>query len=142
MRRTIAALLVVLVAAVTAVAPARAATDYTLIGHGYGHGIGMSQWGAYGYATHGWTYTAILEHYFKDTTVGSISPGTMVRVLMDQGHAAYHVSFEAPAHFEDSTGTSHSLDAGSYTIGPGVTPGYLVVRNSSGTPVLSGLHSP
>lgn len=143
MRRTIAAMLVVLVSAVTAVAPARAATDFTLTGHGWGHGIGMSQWGAYGYATHGWQYPAILEHYFKDTSLGSIPSGTMVRVLMDQGHGSYHVSFSAPAHFEDSTaGTSHTLAAGTYTVVPGGSPGFLVVRNSAGTAVLGGIHSP
>ena len=143
MRRTIAAVLVVLVAAVTAVAPARAATDFTLTGHGYGHGIGMSQWGAYGYATHGWQYPAILEHYYRDTSLGTIAAGTMVRVLMDQGHGAYHVSFSAAARFQDQTaGTSQSLAAGAYTVVPGASPGFLVVRNSSGQAVLSGLHSP
>ena len=143
MRRTIAAVLVVLVAAVTAVAPARAATDFTLTGHGYGHGIGMSQWGAYGYATHGWQYRAILQHYYRDTSLGTIAAGTMVRVLMDQGHGAYHVSFSAAARFQDQTaGTSQSLAAGSYTVVPGASPGFLVVRNSSGQAVLSGIHSP
>ena len=31
-------------------------TTFTITGRGWGHGIGMSQWGAYGYAKHGWTY--------------------------------------------------------------------------------------
>jgi len=38
----------------------------------------MSQWGAYSQATQGWTYTAILAHYYVDTTVASYdtaSPG-------------------------------------------------------------------
>ena len=30
----------------------------------------MSQWGAYGYAKHGWTYDAILAHYYTGTTLG------------------------------------------------------------------------
>ena len=39
-------------------------------GHGWGHGLGMSQWGAYGYAHHGWTYQRILAHYYSGTTLG------------------------------------------------------------------------
>ena len=36
-------------------------------GAGWGHGIGMSQWGAYGYAKHGAGYREILDHYYRDT---------------------------------------------------------------------------
>ncbi|HEV7720719.1 MAG TPA: SpoIID/LytB domain-containing protein [Iamia sp.] len=40
----------------------------TLRGHGYGHGRGMSQWGALGYAVdHGWSGTQILDHYYGGT---------------------------------------------------------------------------
>src|SRR5580704_11946199 len=39
-------------------------------GAGDGHGVGMSQDGALGYAEHGWTYTAILAHYYTGTTIG------------------------------------------------------------------------
>lgn len=38
--------------------------DYTFNGRGYGHGVGMSQWGAYGMAMAGYDYEEILEHYF------------------------------------------------------------------------------
>ena len=44
---------------------------FTLTGHGWGHGIGMSQYGALGYAEHGWGYKQILEHYFTGTHVGA-----------------------------------------------------------------------
>ncbi len=33
--------------------------------YGYGHGCGMSQWGAIGYARNGWSYQDILTHYFR-----------------------------------------------------------------------------
>ena len=35
--------------------------------YGYGHGCGMSQWGAIGYARNGWTYQQILAHYYPGT---------------------------------------------------------------------------
>ncbi|MGN0984290.1 MAG: SpoIID/LytB domain-containing protein, partial [Gemmiger sp.] len=37
--------------------------------YGYGHGCGMSQWGAIGYARNGWDYQSILTHYFTGTTI-------------------------------------------------------------------------
>lgn len=36
---------------------------------GWGHGVGMSQWGAHYYAEHGYTYDQILRHYYLNTTV-------------------------------------------------------------------------
>ena len=40
--------------------------------YGYGHGCGMSQWGAIGYAQNGWTYDQILQHYYPGTTLTTI----------------------------------------------------------------------
>ena len=36
----------------------------TLKGTGYGHGLGMSQYGAYGMAKSGFTYDEIIKHYY------------------------------------------------------------------------------
>jgi len=41
-------------------------------GRGYGHGVGMSQWGAKGMAEQGYTAEKILEYYYPGTTLGSI----------------------------------------------------------------------
>ena len=45
-------------------ASADAATRHVVRGAGWGHGIGMSQYGAYGYALEGSGYRAILAHYY------------------------------------------------------------------------------
>ena len=37
--------------------------------YGYGHGVGMSQWGAVGYANNGWSYQQILQHYYPGTSL-------------------------------------------------------------------------
>jgi stage II sporulation protein D len=69
----------------TAAAPgALAAPPSTLLiaGAGEGHGVGMSQEGAYGYALHGWTYAAILGHYYTGAALGQAPPGAVVRVLI------------------------------------------------------------
>src|SRR5215210_1159150 len=53
-------------------------------GAGFGHGAGMSQYGAYGYAKHGFDYQAILTHYYTGTTIGTV-PNRTVRVLLIDG---------------------------------------------------------
>jgi stage II sporulation protein D len=58
-------------------------------GGGYGHGIGMSQYGAYGYALHGWSYQQILGHYYTGTQIGTTDPNQIVRVLLSSGPAAF-----------------------------------------------------
>jgi SpoIID/LytB domain protein len=66
------------------VAPAAQAKGRWVIkGAGFGHGIGMSQYGAYGYAKHGTGYKAILKHYYSGTEIGQApSPGASIRVLL------------------------------------------------------------
>jgi SpoIID/LytB domain protein len=53
--------------------PAAAAVSgdsVTFVGHGWGHGRGMGQYGAYGYAIdQGWSYDAILAHFYGGTTL-------------------------------------------------------------------------
>jgi stage II sporulation protein D len=62
-------------------ATASAAKHWIVKGAGFGHGVGMSQYGAYGYAQHGFTYDAILTHYYTGTTLGSTASKT-IRVLL------------------------------------------------------------
>ena len=49
--------------------PAGAST-LLITGAGDGHGVGMSQDGALGFARHGYSYEAILAHYYAGTTLG------------------------------------------------------------------------
>jgi stage II sporulation protein D len=51
-----------------------------VLGRGWGHGAGMSQWGAHGLAQEGASYTDILSHYYTGTTVGSAPMPQLVRV--------------------------------------------------------------
>jgi stage II sporulation protein D len=57
----------------------------TFYGRGYGHGLGMSQYGALGRARAGQTAAQILAHYYADTTLGTESTGTTIRVLVVSG---------------------------------------------------------
>jgi stage II sporulation protein D len=62
------------------------------VGRGFGHGIGMSQWGALAMARRGDSYPSILSHYYRGTqlrTIGELAltaaagPGSGRRVLRD-----------------------------------------------------------
>ncbi len=60
------------------------ATASTLVisGAGEGHGVGMSQDGAFGYAQHGYSFQEILAHYYSGTALGQAPVGSYVRVLI------------------------------------------------------------
>jgi SpoIID/LytB domain protein len=64
-----ASLLGVVAVDVRRAAPAGAFPGPTvdLVGHGYGHGRGMGQFGSLGYALKGWKYEQILDHYYGGT---------------------------------------------------------------------------
>ena len=42
---------------------------FTFTTKGYGHGVGLSQWGAYGYARQGYDYRWILQHYYPGVSI-------------------------------------------------------------------------
>jgi SpoIID/LytB domain protein len=71
-----------------------ASSSPTLVisGGGYGHGVGMSQQGALGYAEHGFSYTAILAHYYTGTSIGTAPANAQVRVMM--GGKVHKVALE------------------------------------------------
>jgi len=79
MRRTALLTALALLAAVPATSDA--AVRHVIRGAGFGHGIGMSQYGAYGYALEGAKYPGILAHYYKGTRL-STAPSRPVRVLL------------------------------------------------------------
>ena len=79
MRRT--ALLTALLASLAVPAASDAAVRHVIRGAGFGHGIGMSQYGAYGYALEGAKYPGILAHYYKGTSSPAPLIGA-VRVLL------------------------------------------------------------
>lgn len=67
----------------TASAAGTPASTLYVSGGGFGHGIGMSQYGADGYALHGWSYQQILAHYYTGTALGTTNPAQVVRVLLE-----------------------------------------------------------
>jgi stage II sporulation protein D len=62
---------------------AQAAVSWIVHGRGFGHGVGMSAYGAYGFAKHGKGYRFILGHYYRGTSIGTLDKPRVVRVLLD-----------------------------------------------------------
>src|SRR4051794_32583169 len=84
-RATIRAVMVAALASAAlawAAAGADGAVKWVVHGRGFGHGVGMSAYGAYGYAKHGAGYQAILGHYYPGTTLGTLEGPRVVRVLL------------------------------------------------------------
>jgi len=76
----------------------------------------MSQWGAYGYAQHGWTYDRILAHYYTGTALG---PGEIrtLRVLVGSARAV-KLSSTVAWTVTDAGGTKVALDPGTLVLRP------------------------
>ena len=78
---------VAFVATTVAVAPSSGGSAFaigntTFYGRGYGHGVGMSQYGARGRALAGQLAPEILLHYYANTTLGQRDPTAIARVLV------------------------------------------------------------
>src|SRR3954449_1808669 len=69
-----------------------AKSTFTIRGAGFGHGVGMSQYGAMGYAQHGASARDILAHYYTGTSLGTTDPGKTVRVQLDDKVATARIS--------------------------------------------------
>jgi stage II sporulation protein D len=77
--------------ATTATATTTATTlpsSVTFYGRGYGHGVGMSQYGARGRAIAGQTAATILAHYYRRAILDEIAPATNIRVRVLAGFTA------------------------------------------------------
>jgi stage II sporulation protein D len=106
---------------------AEASVTWVVRGHGFGHGVGMSQYGAYGYARHGKGYRFILGHYYPGTTLGQLGGPRVVRILLDI-HGG-DVGFSgATSACGKALEPSHSYEA--HRVGGGVR-----LRSSAGKPL-------
>src|SRR4051812_8482695 len=101
--KRLALLTTVLVFALSGAASAASSSSWTIRGAGFGHGIGLSQYGAYGYAAHGSDWKSIALHYYQGTHLGNFA-GRTIRVLLQSGNGTVWVSGATRAG-------SHKLDS-------------------------------
>jgi stage II sporulation protein D len=93
------------------------ATTFVVSGRGWGHGVGMSQYGALGFANEGWTYDQILAHFYVGAQLGP-SPVARVRVLVGESKALLKVRSRVPFRVRDVFGKIYPLAAGELELGP------------------------
>ena len=117
MRRLVPFVLLVALAC----APAAGAGDpvFVVKGRGWGHGIGLSQWGARGFAERGWRYERILRHYYPGTRLGP-APVRRVRVLLAEGRREVRIGSRRPFRVVDGRGRRLVLKARTLRLGPGL----------------------
>ena len=110
---------VVAVAVVVAlcVPVAEAGTLFVVEGGGWGDGVGMGQWGAEGYALHGWRYQRIVEHYYPHTTLARVKAAT-VRVLLAVDERQILVGSREPFLLVDARGRRVHVSARTLRFGP------------------------
>jgi stage II sporulation protein D len=140
-----AATLIVLAAALLGAGPQAggAATVFSLTGHGWGHGIGMSQYGALGYAQHGWTYGRILAHYYQGTNLAALPGAVLERVLLASGRGSIDLSDAGNLSVVDEGGSTNvTLAAGSYRVEPGSSGRLRVVNRATGAIAVRALVGP
>ena len=117
-------LLVICALALATAAPAAAGTVFLIDGRGWGHGIGMSQYGARGYAEAGWGYGRILAHYYRGTELKQV-PGRNVRVLLLEAQPRVAIGSTKPFRVVDARGKKRRLAAGTVRVRPGKQKGKL-----------------
>ena len=90
-------------------------SDATLVvpGHGWGHGRGMGQWGSYGMAKSGSTYTQILTHYYSGVAWATRPSGENILVLLSQA-SAVTMTADDPFTASWSTGAKIATSDSSY----------------------------
>jgi stage II sporulation protein D len=121
-------LLVALLGAFAFASSAPAATIFIIRGQGWGHGVGMSQWGAFGLAQgyavdHPYTWREIIAHYFHNTTIGNRSGPVSV--------------FLAGGRQSVTIGSAFNVSAGSRSVDH--TGDSTVSRTSTGRIKVSGI---
>jgi stage II sporulation protein D len=112
-------------------APAGSGALFLFSGHGWGHGVGLSQYGAYGYAQHGATYQQILAHYYPGTTLGA-TPVSTIRVLLADKKKTLKLSSQAAFTIRDAAGVTVTAPAGTLAVTP-----KLAVRGKALQPPLT-----
>ena len=93
------------------------ATSFLVSGRGWGHGVGMSQYGALGFANEGWTYDRILAHFYTGAEAGPAGVAR-VRVLVAEAKSRVKVRSASPFRVRDVVGRIYALEAGEVVLGP------------------------
>ena len=136
------ALAVVGTSAVLTAIPARAdfavSPGFTIRGAGWGHGWGMSQYGAYGAARKGLSWKQILAFYYPGTRLSGMAAGTKIKVwITADNDSSLRVLPATGLTVRDTAGHRYTVPIGanytSWRISRSGTGYLLSYRTSRGT---------
>ncbi len=99
--------------------PAAAETEFVFTGGGFGHGGGMGQYGASGAADSGMSYTQILTHFYKGTTVAGRTMPSSIRVGLEQDRDTISLNGSGKFEFHIDDSVVHTASSGgAWTVKP------------------------
>jgi stage II sporulation protein D len=112
---------------------------FKMFGAGFGHGLGLSQWGAYGLARQGWGPSKILKHFYSGTRVArETNPPGNLRIGLVQGKDSIRLeaqvgSIEIRLGDPQTGSTVATIPAGETWHVRAASNEYLIVDQSGGT---------
>ena len=110
--------------------------EFVVEGTGYGHGVGLSQWGAFAMARQGWSAKRIVEYYYPGVDVKPVTDSQEARISLLYQKENAHLRVEDAG----STGAQIELTYGKnvHVAGPAanftLTPSgrYVTIRKTEG----------
>lgn len=102
--------------------PSASAEPWTINGSGWGHGVGMSQYGAWQMAVDGYTAPQILRHYYSGTTYDLVADNQVISVNLLNNVAS-------------TTMSSSALSAGGGAVA--VSNGSVTIRGGAGATLVA-----
>jgi len=132
-----------LIAAIFPLAAHAAEPTFAITGKGYGHGIGMSQWGAQGYAKYGAkTYDWILAHYYQGTGLAQryTDAGSVVKVNLAKSGGARSMWVVRSGHSSVPLTVYDAANAADVIALPG-TGTYMLTASASKVTVSDAVYS-
>lgn len=125
--------------------PTLSAPVYVLTGGGYGHGVGLNQYGALGQAKMSRSYRDILAFYYPGTAIGA-APVAKVRVLIADARPSVKLGSPVPFSVRDGAGSTTVLPPGEIVLKPNLVlrlagaatalPGPLAFLPGKGSPLI------
>ena len=108
-------------------ARAQADTQYVFEGGGWGHGVGLSQYGSKGAAEAGKSYTEILGHFYQGTVVSTRPMPASIRVGLEQNVSQVVLDATGRMDFRvDGANAVSAPDGGGWIVRPTSTGAYDV----------------
>lgn len=116
--------------------PASAATEFVFTGGGFGHGLGMGQYGAKGAADSGRTYTQILTHFYSGTSVAGRTMPSSIRVGLEQDKDTISLNGNGKFEFHVDDAVVHTATSGgAWTVKPTSSGAYQLAGPDGGRTV-------